>query len=195
MRFGPSLFSLLLCACGGATNEPSGPTTSSSSETAPSQSHGDAPKTEAKTDAKNDCASPAPVIAKSGTTIRQPVGSVQRFQLVYQGSDVGVTSLRGVDMIIAGSDGPFSAGKNSGYWAEVHDPSGKTTFTRLLQDPTRLEAPGPNGTFTNGTVDKCIAKTMLVDVPRSTTGSVLVIFGTGYGTQGTASELARFTLE
>lgn len=196
MRFS-SLLLFFLVACGGATNEPSGPATNAPAETATSAptttapSQGDAPKN----DAKNDCASPASVIAKSGTTIRQPVGSVQRFQLVYQGSDVGVTSLRGVDMIIAGSDGPFSVGKHSGYWAEVRDGSGKTTFTRLLQDPTRLEAPGPNGTFTNGTVDKCIAKTILVDVPRSPSGSILVILGTGYGGQGTASELARFTLE
>lgn len=135
------------------------------------------------------------MIAKSGTTIRQPVGSVQRFQLVYQGDDIGVTSLRGVDMVIGGSDGPFSAGTHSGYWAEVRDASNKTTFTRLFQDPTRQEGPGANGGFSNATLDRCIAKMILVDVPRSPSGSVLVIYGMPYGKPGSTSELARFTLE
>jgi hypothetical protein len=205
MRFSSSLplLALFLAACGGATNEPSGPAgtgndspASTSTSTAPTQTPGtnDSQSTNAL---KNECASPAAVIAKSSTTIRQPVGSVQRFQLVYQGAEIGVTSLRGVDMIIAGSDGPFAAGKNSGYWAEVRDASGKTTFTRLFRDPTNAEAPPPpgGGNFTNATIDKCIAKTILVDVPRSPSGSVLVIFGSPYGTQGTAGELARFTLE
>lgn len=197
MRFS-SLFCCFLLACGGATNEPSGPSAGNVSETpsqTPSQASGTNDSQTATNTPKNDCASPAPMIAKNGTTIRQPVGSAQRFQLVYQGSEVGVTALRGVDMIIGGSDGPFAAGKNSGYWAEVRDASNKTTFTRLFQDPTRQEAPAGNGGFSNGTIDACIAKTILVDVPRSPSGSVLVIFGSGYGTQGAASELARFTLE
>lgn len=151
-----SLLCLLLLACGGATNEPTeapatGPTSSTPAE-APAQTPGanDSKTTDAP---KSDCASPAPVIAKSGTTIRPPVGSVQRFQLVYQGSEIGVTALRGVDMIVGGSDGPFSVAKHSGYWAEVRDASGKTTFTRLFQDPTHREAPAGNGGFGNATID------------------------------------------
>jgi hypothetical protein len=198
MRFS-SLFFFFTClvACGGATNEPTETPTGGSTPST-------APETPAKTPGSNDsqtttapasdCPDPAATIAKSGTTIRQPVGSAQRFQLVYQGSAIGVSALRGVDMIIGGSDGPFTAGKNSGFWAEVHDASGKTTFTRLLMDPTRQEAPAGNGGFTNSTIDKCIAKTILVDVPRSPSGSVLVVFGSPYG-QPTASELGRFTLE
>lgn len=194
MRF--ALSSLLLAwlvACGGAANEPSETPAGSPTAKAPTQSAGSTP---AKTNdsPKSDCASPEPVIAKSGTTIRQPVGSVQRFQLVYRGSDVGVTALRGVDMIIAPNDGPFVAGKNSGFWAEVRDASGKVAYSVLLQDPTRIEGPGDNGGFVNATVDKCTPKTILVDVPRSPSGSVLVIFGSPDG-QPTASELARFTLE
>jgi hypothetical protein len=204
MRFSSSLplVCFILAACGGATNEPSGPSgagnetpAATSTSTEPAQAPG---RDDSQTNAlKNDCASPAAVIAKSGSTIRQPVGSVQRFQLVYQGSEIGVTSLRGVDMIVAGSDGPLAAGKNSGYWAEVRDAAGKTTFTRLLRDPTNVEAPPPpgGGNFTNATVDKCIAKTILVDVPRSPSGSVLVIFGSPYGTQEAAAEISRFTLE
>lgn len=197
MRLPLSLLLLAVFACGGATNEPTGTPTASTAPSAPSQNAGrgastaDAPKRAPKT----ECASSASVIAKSGTAIRQPVGSVQRFQLVYQGSEIGVTSLRGVDMIIGGSDGPLSTGTHSGYWAEVRDASGKTTFTRVLEDPTRIEGPGDNGGFTNATLDECSPKLILVDVPRSPAGSVLVIIGMPYGARGTASELARFTLE
>ena len=100
-------------------------------------------------------------------------------------------------MVIGGSDGPFSTAKNAGWWAEVRDASGTTTFTRLLQDPTRVEvppAPGGGG-FSNVTADKCREKILLVDVPRAPSGSVLVIFGTGYAAQGPTTELARFTME
>jgi hypothetical protein len=195
MRF-PFLFAFCSLACGGATNEPTETPGGASTVTTPPESPTKAPAANDSptTASDTDCASPASVIAKSGTTIRQPVGSAQRFQLVYQGSALGVTALRGVDMIIGGSDGPFTPGTNSGFWAEVRTASGKTTFTRLLMDPTRQEAPAGNGGFTNSTIDKCIAKTILVDVPRSPSGSVLVVFGSPYG-QATASELGRFTLE
>ena len=195
-RYASFLF-VLLAACGGATDETADPANGSTSQTPSSDVPQQTPESDDGTPpatAPSECASPATVIATSGSTIRQPVGSVQRFQLVYQGSAVGVAALRGVDMTISGSDGPFIPGKHSGYWAEVRDASGAATFTRLFQDPTRVEAPGNNGGFSNSTVDKCIAKTILVDVPRSPTGSVLVIFGNGYA-QGTAAELGRFTLE
>jgi hypothetical protein len=193
-----ALSCFFLAACGGATNDPPGTSSRAPSETpaassnTPEQTPGASDSTTAPV---NDCASPAAVIAASGSTMRQPVGSAQRFQLVYQGSAIGVTSLRGVDKVISGSDGPFTAGKNSGYWAEVRDASGNSTFSRILQDPTRQEAPGTNGGFSNATIDRCIAKTILVDIPRSPSGSVLVIFGSAYGTQGVANEIGRFTLE
>lgn len=194
----PSAALFFLAACGGATNEPSGPSTSSSGSPATSSSvPATTETTPSASTASAECKASAPVIAKSGTSVKQQAGSVQRFQLVYQGDAIGVTALRGVDMIIGGSDGPFSATKSSGWWAEVHDPSGKTTFTRILQDPTRVEvppAPGGGG-FTNVTADKCKEKIVLVDVPRAPAGSVLVIFGTGYTAQGPTSELARFTME
>jgi hypothetical protein len=191
------LFLSTSLGCGGATNEPTDPSAGTPSETPAESRAPSAPgqNDSPTSDTTSECPSPAPVIARSGTTIRQPVGSVQRFQLVYQGSDVGVTALRGVDMIVGGSDGPFSAQQHAGYWAEVRDASGTTTFTRLLQDPTRQEVPAGNGGFANATIDKCIAKTILVDVPRSASGSVLVVFGMAYGAQATATELARFTLE
>ena len=119
MRFSSLFLSFFVClvACGGATNEPSEVPGGASAANTPNEPPATTPgsnDSQPATAPANDCPSPASVIAKSGTTLRQPVGSAQRFQLVYQGSALGVTALRGVDMIIGGSDGTFTADKNSG---------------------------------------------------------------------------------
>ena len=47
----------------------------------------------------------AEVSVGPGGSIARPVGSVLRLQLTYQGSDIGVTEARGVDVLLSKSDG------------------------------------------------------------------------------------------
>ena len=141
-----------------------------------------------------DCPNPTSVLVGSGGTIARPTGSALRLQLVYQGSSIGVKQVRGVDMILPGGDGPFS--DNSGYWVETRSAS-KTTYQRLFRDPTIQEAPaGPGGSgFMNSTIDRCVAKTISADVPNDSSMNELIIFGSPYGTQDRAVELARFSIQ
>ncbi len=142
------------------------------------------------------CPSPTPVIVASGGVITRPAGSALRLQLVYQGSSIGVTNARGVDMILYPADGPFEAGKISGYWYETRS-GATTTYQQAFQDPTNQEAPGgPNGEgFQNSTIDRCSAKTIQADVPNNPSTTEIIVFGSPYGTQGAAVELARFTVK
>jgi hypothetical protein len=143
-----------------------------------------------------DCSTPEIPAVFAGDAIPRPAsGSTLRFDFVYQGSAMGMRTVRGVDMTLSPSDGPFKAGYNSGYWADVVDATGAVIFTRLLQDPTVLEAPGPNSDFTNTTVDRCAAKTILLDTPNAGAASEIVFYGSPYGTQDAAVELARFSLK
>ena len=193
--------SILAAACGGGVADgPGAPPSSAGSSGAARPDDGTtsegttSPPEEASVG--GTCTAPASVLVRSGGSIARPAGSVLRFELVYQGDEIGVRALRGVDMIISGSDGPFTPGHHAGYWAETRDASGAALFTRLLRDPTVLEAPGApgGGGFSNHTIDRCEPKTIPVDVPSSASAQTLVIFGSPYGTSEGAAELARFTL-
>lgn len=142
------------------------------------------------------CANPTTARVVSGGTIPRPVGSALRLILVYQGSSIGVVDIRGVDKTLPGSDGPFS--DNAGYWAETR--AGRTvSYQQLLRDPTRIEVfPGPPGSgqgFENKTADRCAPKTLSVDVPNDPAVTELLLFGSPYGTQDRAIELARFLIK
>jgi hypothetical protein len=143
------------------------------------------------------CPSPTSVLVASGGTIARPAGSVLRLQLVYQGSAIGVTSMRGVDMILGGTTGgPYTPGEVAGYWVETQS-ANATTYQHWLLDPTVQEAVGgPNGEgFSNSTIPKCTAKTIQADVPNDGSATDVVIYGSPYGTQDAAVELARFTVK
>ena len=140
------------------------------------------------------CASPTKVSVGPGGTIGRPVGSALRLQLTYQGSDIGVTDARGVDMLLSKGDGPFTPGAVAGYWVETRS-AGATIYQHLLQDPTTIEAVGAGGSgFTNLPVDRCAAKIILADVPNSPSITDVVIFGSPYGTNDGAVELGHFTI-
>jgi hypothetical protein len=193
------LFCSLVAACGGSV-EPAAGAPSNGPASQAATDAGGSPSTSADSGmtggekTASDCKDPEPVLASSGGSLARPSGSALRLELVYQGSEIGIREARGVPMVLSPADGPFVAGYNAGYWAELRDTSGRTTFTRLLQDPTVLEAPGANGGFTNSTVDRCQPKPILLDVPNDPLAKTLVVFGSGYGTQSAAAELARFTL-
>ena len=141
------------------------------------------------------CPTPTPVTVGPGGAIARPVGSALRLQLTYQGSDIGVTQARGVDMILPPADGPFTPGKVSGYWVEARS-GATTTYQHLFQDPTTLEAVGEGGSgFMNLPVDRCTAKLILADVPNDPTLTEIVIFGSPYGTSDGAVELGHFTIQ
>ena len=141
------------------------------------------------------CASPTSVSVAPGGVIARPVGSALRLQLTYQGTDIGVTDARGVDMTLAPADGPFTPGKVAGYWVEAR--SGKTTtYQHLFEDPTTMEAVGPGGEgFMNLPIDRCTPKLILADVPNDPSTTDLVIFGSPYGTNDGAVELGHFTIK
>jgi hypothetical protein len=141
------------------------------------------------------CPAPTSVSVGPGGTIARPTGSALRLQLVYQGSDIGVTEARGVDMILPPPSGPFEAGKVAGYWVEARTATG-ASYQHFLQDPTMIEAVGEGGGgFTNLPVDKCAAKTILADVPNDPSTTELRVYGSPYGTNDGAVELARFTVK
>ncbi len=140
------------------------------------------------------CASPTQVSVGPGGTIARPVGSALRLQLTYQGSDIGVTEARGVDMLLSKGDGPFAPGAVAGYWVETRS-AGATIYQHLVQDPTTLEAVGAGGDgFTNVPVDRCAAKIILADVPNNPSITDIVIYGSPYGTNDGAVELGHFTI-
>lgn len=133
-----------------------------------------------------------------GGTVTRPPQSVLRLLFVYRGSQVSISSLFGATKVLPPSDGPFQPGVNSGYWAELQSATGQTLFTRLFQDPTRLEVPPPpppsDGGFSNVTIPECDAKFIFLDLPNNLQAKRIVIFGNGYGSSGFAQELGRFTL-
>lgn len=135
------------------------------------------------------------LVTTNGGAIVRPVGSALRLQLVYQGSSIVVSNVRGVYIILASGDGPLLPTKVAGYWYETR--SGTTTaYQHLFRDPTNQEgAPGgPNGQFSNSTIDRCVAKTILADVPNDPSTTEIVVYGSPYGTQDVALELARFAV-
>ena len=144
----------------------------------------------------NDCPTPLPafVVNPGGTFNPRPTGSVLRLQLIYQGSALGVVEAKGIATTLAPADGPFQPGTNSGYWAELRDGADHRLFTRLLRDPTRMEVAGPDGGFAQILIPKCSRKPIPLDVPNDPLARVLIVFGSPYGTQGGAVEIARFSL-
>jgi hypothetical protein len=180
MRIAGLFMVAALAACGGATSgtsDPAGEGTTADPTGAggakadpPGGAHEDPPASGGQTTPSvvgETCANPTTVIAASGGSIARPVGSALRLQLVYQGSSIGITQVRGVDKVLSPADGPFTAGKVSGYWFETRSPT-TTTYQRLFQDPTNLEAPGDpgGGGFMNFTIDRCTPKHFLADVPN-----------------------------
>jgi hypothetical protein len=121
-------------------------------------------------------------------------GNTVRAFLVYQGSDVGVSSLASFERVLSPSAGPFEPGVNAGYWAELVDGAGATLYTDALVEPTRLEALGPNADFRNVAVDRCVPKQLEVVVPNDARARALVLYASAYGTFEAATELARFTI-
>jgi hypothetical protein len=140
------------------------------------------------------CASPTQVSVGPGGSIARPIGSALRLALTYQGSDIGVTEARGVDMLLSKADGPFTPGAVAGYWVETRS-AGATIYQHLVQDPTTIEAVGAGGSgFTNLPVDRCAAKIILADVPNNPSITDIVIYGSPYGTNDGAVELGHFTI-
>jgi hypothetical protein len=191
-----------LMACGGSTAGSDGPSPGAGTPTAgdnrsPASSVTDAPKGASEsTTSAGSCPTPATVLVPSGGVIARPAGSALRLQLVYQGTSIGVKEVRGVDMILAPADGPFAAGEVSGYWVESRS-GATTTYQHLFRDPTVQEAPGaPDGSgFTNSTIERCTEKLILADVPNDGSATEILVFGSPYGTQDAAIELARFTIK
>ncbi len=172
--------------CGAAAESPASPTSATPTSATPTPTHADGAL----------CANPTPVIVPRGGTITRPKGSALRLQLVYQGAAIGVTQVRGVDMVLAPSGGPFVPGKAGGYWVESRS-SAALLYQVPFRDPTVREAPGApgGGGFSNSTIDRCEPKIILADVPNDSSASELRVYGSPYGTVETAVELARFELK
>ncbi len=218
LLMGSALSAMTLAACGGATA--SVPADGTGAGTNTGTGTGSDPGSSAGTVNGNDpgndlpqpgvhrpaqggvigatCATPTRVLVAPNGLISRPDGSALRLQVVYQGSELGVTDVRGVDMILPPSDGPFKAGAVSGYWFETRRTGADTspTYQHLFQDPTNQEAaPGPNGGgFGNSTLDRCTPKYISVDVPNNAGFTELAVFGSPYGTQDPAVELGRFSI-
>src|SRR5688500_185574 len=112
-----SLFLLLplFLACGGVADpnpNPSATAGSNEKEKESTDRGGSVSSTPTTTGGPvtTECANAESVIVKSGETITRPSGSALRLELVYQGSSIGVRKVRGVDMILQKSDGPFTPG-------------------------------------------------------------------------------------
>jgi hypothetical protein len=147
--------------------------------------------------ADSGCPSPSGVLVTSGSTITpRPTGSALRLDVLYQGYAMGIDGIKGWDAIVPADSGPLKAGFNSGYWFELQDATGVTLYTHWINDPTRLEAPGPSpdGGFTNSVRPLCDEKSIRLELPNDPDGKAIVIYGSPYGTQNVASELARFIL-
>ncbi len=197
----PLVLSFLVLGCGSST-EPSGssPDGSLEAEASAPAADGGADASLAsdasRSDGEGGACEPVGIVGPGGT-IPRPTGSALRLELVYQGSAIAVREVRGVDMVIAPSVGPFEPGKNSGYWIELRDSSDRKLFTRLVRDPTRLEVPPPpdGGPFTNLLVPECTPKTILADLPNDPSATKIIVFGDGYvEPKSGARELGRFQL-
>jgi hypothetical protein len=197
-----------LVACGGATTGTGDGTGAGTGTTA---GNGDTTKPPVTTDVPSlgdpptapkpglvgeACASPTSVLVPSGGTIVRPAGSALRLQLVYQGSAIGITTVRGVDMILGPPSGPYTPGEVAAYWVETRS-ANATTYQHWLVDPTVQEAiGGPNGEgFSNSTIPQCTPKYIQADVPNDGSTTDLVVYGSPYGTNDGAVELARFTVK
>lgn len=212
MRFPPlvSAFAWLgLLACGGAVTNPTGtpdPDDTTVGEKTPPKSAGSSSGDDTSTDPRghptpihsgpsgpigSECPKPTNALVTAGGLIVLFGGSALSLQLTYQGSAIGVTEVRTVDKTLVPSVGPFAAGTDAGYWADVLDRStGARLYTQSLQDPTHIEGIGEDG-FSQILVDKCQPKLLLLDIPHSAP-STIVIYGSPYGTSDAAVELARF---
>lgn len=193
------LASPVLSGCGGEATSPSEPAATAREDGRAAQGDGPGSATGAGADTAGPfapgCAEPATVVARTGGGLSFPAtGSTVRAFLVYQGTDVGLSSLSSFDRVLPPSAGPFEAGVNAGYWAELVDGDGARLYTDGLEDPTRLEAPGPNADFQNVSVDRCTPKQLAVVVPNDARARALVLYASPYGTSGAATELARFAI-
>lgn len=130
-----------------------------------------------------------------GGTLTRPSGSVLRLELFYQAGEMAIDIARGVDMVLpGGGDVHFEPGVNAGYWYELQNAYGEALYTRSFQDPSMIEAPLPDGTFTQVPLPRCNLATILADVPNRPDAVVIVFYGSPHGTLGAARELTRFTL-
>lgn len=138
------------------------------------------------------CESPTPTTVASGDAFDRPAGPIVRLQVVYQGSTMGIQSIAGVDMAIAPSDGPLEAGKNGGHWFVVVDQAQQPLYTRLFNDPSLKETvPGRNPAELRPI---CDPKFLMMDFPNNPSATAVIVFGSPYGTQEAAEEIARFTI-
>jgi hypothetical protein len=197
------LFLLAVVAVSGSLLACGGTTTSVDDGTGPAAGSTDAPKADddtpnGGTTIGTDCPNPTSETVVSPGTIQRPTGSALRLDLDYQGSQIGVSYMRGSDNVLPGGSGAaLAAGVNSGYWYETRSKTA-VLYQALFQDPTTQEGfpqPGGGGDFSNSTIDRCRVKSFTVDVPNDPSATDLVIYGSPYGTNGTAVELARFSLE
>lgn len=190
--------SFAAAACGGSTSQ--SPGNNGSTDTAANAGGEETPYPPKSDEAPGvvgaSCPSPTEVTVASGGVIARPTGSVLRLQLAYQGDSIGVTSARGVDMIIQPTSGPFTPGVIAGYWLEARSGT-TTTYQDSFQDPTVQEGFGgsSSGGFSNSTIERCRTKTFEAVVPNDASTSELVVYGSPYGTNDGAIELARFTVK
>ncbi len=156
---------------------------------------------DASTLVDSGCANPAAVIVRSGENLGPPLTHTSlRLDMVYQGTSMGITGFEDSDSIVPASDAPLVVGTTTGFWAEVQSvggaDAGTVEFTRLFQDPTRVEAPAnpDGGGFVNGTLPVCNAKPFSITIPGTNKQRYVVIYGPPYGTNQPSVELARFGL-
>lgn len=193
-----------LTACGGGVSDggadgttgattPPGSSTTNPPGTAPPQTETNLPKTVGA-----ECSNPTAVLVPSGGTIARPASKGIKIELVYQGATIGVTDVREREIIPGTSSTDVFGPDTSGYWLEGRT-AGKMTFQRSFRDPTNQEAfgppPGVGGGFTNTTIPRCDAKSIQVEAPNDASVTELVVFGSPYGTQERAVELARFSIK
>ena len=177
---------LLATACGAIADEPSQQDDSAQDT---------AGRSEPETPLDDGCGGiPSQVKTSSGGTIAiSGNGSALRLSALYRGNAIGIEDARAVDMILAPSVGPFEAGKNSGYWAELQDAQGAVLYTDYFFDPLVVEAHFVGG---GGSVSErpfCDQKSISIDVPMNKKATRIVVFGNGYKAS-VAKELARFNL-
>jgi hypothetical protein len=193
--------SMAVAACGGATVATGGEPAATGATTPPGGDDGvPPPSAPPSTTAPGpglggeSCLYPTLVLVASGGTIARAAGPTLRLELVYQGSSIGVTRVRGLDRGIPPSSGPFTVGEVAGYWVEARSGT-TTTYQQYVQDPTVAEGlGGPSGAGSTATLPVCEPKPIIAELPNEGTTEVIV-YGSPYGTNAPAGELARFTVK
>jgi hypothetical protein len=186
-----------VAACGGAIAQAgTGDPAVAPDPTNPGGSNGNPPSSDPPPKSSDEpglggdsCPYPTRVLVASGGTIARPAGSALRLELVYQGWSIGVTSVRGVDGTLPPPSGPFTAGQVAGYWIETRS-GATTTYQHAFRDPTLDADPGGFGTA----LPLCSPKSILAELPNDGTTEVIV-YGSSYGSDDVAEELARFTVK